>query len=163
MDLPTPLALITPTHNPNVTHSVTGCHTPHCQAKHTCTNAPTHKHPHVGHLCPLPVLFLEGSRRPGKPSAHLRHCFSVCGARVFYQCSFRLCVWTGSSSQAELPRCPLGSLELWEAQRGSGKVATPHDLQFRPRGDWSVGLTVGVMSYLSANKTFDKCDGCCCV
>lgn len=42
-------------------------------------------------------------------------------------------IWTGSSSQAELACCPLGSLELQEAHRGSGKVVALYDLQICPR------------------------------
>lgn len=123
---PTPLAPITPTHNPNVTQSVTQSVTHRAVNTHRCTH--THKVPTLGIFAP---------RRPGKPDVRVRPCLCPC---VVVICLIRgsscwLHIWPGSSSQAELPHCPLGSLELWEAQRGSGKVATPHDLRLSPEGD----------------------------
>lgn len=116
-EIPTPLQHITPT-----SHWASLAVTHHAVKQ----GAATHK------LC------LEDTRRPGKPTVGLSQCFSVFGSRVlsgsFCWLFTGLYIWLRSSSQTELPRCQLGSLELWEAHRGIGKVATPQDLQLSPRG-----------------------------
>lgn len=123
----TPLAPITPTLNPNVTLNVTH----HKVHTHRCT--PTHK---VLTFGSVPAL-LRGHQKAREAQCTRS---SVCGSHIcFISVSsgwlfIRLYIWPSSSSQAKLPRCPLGSLELWEAQRGSGKVVTPNDLQLSPEG-----------------------------
>lgn len=115
-----------------VTHQAPkhGAHT------HRCNH--TNKVPTLRIFAPT-KLCLEDSRRPGKPSVGPPSAFLCMRWWCFISVPscwllIGLYIWPGSSSQAELPRCPFGSLELGEAQRGSGKVVTLQDLQLSPRG-----------------------------
>lgn len=87
----------------------------------------------------------EGRRRPRSGSP------CVCSSCLPADCSLRCVCWLGSSSQAEQACRSPG---VWTSQRGSGKVATPEDLQLNPQGWWywwvgglCIGLPVGVMSH----------------
>lgn len=111
MFLPTPLAPTTLTRNPNVTLSVTGCHTPCCEAG--CTH--THKVLTFGiDACRA----LKGQGSPMYISVSVSPCVVItCFIRFSSRWLFiRLHIWPGSSSQAELPWCPLGSLGSPEGQ-----------------------------------------------
>lgn len=68
------------------------------------------------------------------PPSFARMALKGQGSPMYNSFGVFLQIWPSSSSQAKLPQYPLGSPALWEAHRGSGKVATPHDLQLSPEG-----------------------------
>lgn len=130
-----------------------------------CTH--THKVPTFGIIAPS-QLCLEGTRRPGKPNVNLCQCFSVCGSQMFYQCVFLLPVHQAAYLAGLQFPDRAAPLSTWVSgalgsPEGQWEGCDPTRPPAQPRGDWSVGLTVGVMSHFRANKTFEKCDSCCSV
>ena len=121
---PTPLAPITPTHNPSVTLSVTLSVTHRVVSTHRCTY--THK---------VPTLSIFAPRRPGKPGV------CVC-VRVWWWWSYVLSVALLAdciSGRAPVPRpsCPAVHLGLWSSGKPRGAVGRlrPHTTSSSaPRG-----------------------------
>lgn len=89
--------------------------------------------------------------------------FSVCGYHAFYQ--FLPTVHRAADlAELQFPG-RAAPVSTWVSgalgsPEGQWEGCDPTRPPAQPRGDCSVGLTVRVMSYLSANKTFDKCDSC---
>lgn len=130
--------------NPNVTLNVTA-------VMHWSVRQGPHKHRHRqgAHLCIITPsqLCSDGTKRPGKPDVQLLRCFSADLAELqFPGQAAPVSTWVSGA---------LGS------SQGQWEGCNPARPPAQPRGDWSVGLTVGVMSFLSANKMPGKCDSCC--
>lgn len=84
---------------------------------------------------------------------------SVCGGHMSYLWLFLLTAYLAGlqfpGRAAPLSTWVSGALGSPE---GQWEGCDPTRPSAQPRGGWSVGLTVGVMSHRSANKTSDKCD-----
>lgn len=129
-----------------------------------CTHTHTSHGAHLCHRCSLPALHgvHPGAREAFPPSA------CVYQTQCFYQFFLLLTVHHAAylaglqfpGRAAPVSARVHGALRSPEGQwEGCGPTRPPALSQ----GDWSVGLTVGAMSYFRANKTSDKCDSCCSV
>lgn len=168
--LPTPLAPITPTHNPNVTPSVTSCHTSRLSSKvhaHRCTHA--HKSPPRKEPLLPPSFALEDTRRPGMPNVGLCQCSSVCGCNVLSVSLLADCSLGCISGRAPVPRlsCPAVHLGLWSSGKPKGAVGRlrPHKTFGSAPGVFGVLVSQWEWCHISAqtrrltNVTAAPCDG----